>query len=585
MKTSTKLHSLVFSILSLSASSAYAQASASAVSHFKIREATDVGCGYGDSCWPADWEWALLNFTVGGRIKKVTPVASVCHDQFGQYDAAACADLTNNWAIGEYISQFDGGYPSHTWGDGYGTDSCSTLTERSGSCGQGRVPPVFADIESIGDLLAVMAFVRFHNLRVRIKSTGHSLTGGSAAKGAFGISVHRLKDIDFSDNYRLTGTLKKVGPAVTIGAGVQFFELYEAAHQEGVVVVGGGCDSVSISGYTLGGGHSRYSPSLGLEVDNVLEFTILTAEGFYLTVNEYYNTDLWWAVRGGGSGFGIITSWTIKTHPLVQNELVNNFQIITNSQESYTEALYQFLKLEPTWRNERWSDLVVATQSANLIVGAAFKPNVTSQADEEALWDPLKDWAAANNVTVVTNFTMYSSQYEVSTREPFANQHEVPSDTQKMMSRLLQASLFNDDDKLHQAAEFLGALPSVNFLNVPGGAVMNQPSSAMALNPAWRTAISHTVWYANWDQGATLAQQTAIRATGSIQLNDFTNIIGSEAAYINESDPDDLSWPNNYFGDDANYQKLLSIKKKYDPNHYFTCTGCVGSEYPANKRF
>ncbi|KAH8928568.1 FAD-binding domain-containing protein [Atractiella rhizophila] len=251
-------------------------------SAFAIREATDKSCGYGDACWPNAAAWKTLNSTLGG-----------------QFDAAKCATLTANWDVGDFVSDIEGGYVAHSWGDGYGADSCSVKTATSGPCGQGRVPPLFAAVQSNADLINALAFVRKYNLRVRVKSTGHSSTGGASAKGAFGISVHNLKDIDFHDNF------KGKGSAVTVGAGVQFTELYQAANQEGVVVVGGGCDSVSVSGYTLGGGHSRYSPALGLAVDQVLEFTIVTAAGTLLTVNERSNTELWWAVRGGGAGLGV----------------------------------------------------------------------------------------------------------------------------------------------------------------------------------------------------------------------------------------------------------------------------------------
>ncbi|KAH8918259.1 FAD-binding domain-containing protein [Atractiella rhizophila] len=500
---------------------------------FAIREATDRSCGYGDACWPTNAQWQALNTSLSGRLRSVHPIATVCHNAFGEYNAAACAELTANWDVGQYVSQQDGGYVAHSWGDGYGNDFCSVHTPVDGPCGQGRVPPMFVDVQSVADLTASLAFVRQYNLRVRIKSTGHSLTGGSGAKGAFGISTHRLKDITF---FKYKNSI----PAVKVGSGVQFFELYKAANDQNVVVVGGGCDSVSVSGYTLGGGHSRYSPSLGLSVDQVLEFDIVTADGTLLTCNENSNSDLFWAVRGGGSGFGVVTSWTLKTYPPVQNELVNNFQVVAPNQAAYQQALYQVLKLQPSLRAQRWSDLVVGQQAGFVIVGAAFKPNITSQADEEKLWDPLRNWAATAGATVTTSFKLYNSQYEVSTQEPFANQHSTPLETQKMASRLIPAAVWNDDSKLQKMTAFFATLPSINFLDVPGGKV-TQGSTNMALNPAWRSALSHIVWYATWQEGARYEQQAAARQVVTQQLITFTDLIKSDAAYINESDPDGKS--------------------------------------------
>ncbi|KAH8924667.1 FAD-binding domain-containing protein [Atractiella rhizophila] len=567
---SRSLFSLVAFSLSLFPTSSLASAT------FSIREATDKACGYGDSCWPTADQWNALNTSLSGRVHAVHPIATVCHDAYGEYDADACAALRTNWSIGQFVSQDDGGYVAHTWGDGYGDDSCDVDTAINFPCGQGRVPPMFADAASVSDLITALAFVRQHNLRVRVKSTGHSLTGGSSAKGAFAISIHSLKDIEFHDDFNCKGS------AVTVGAGVQFFELYAAANEAGVVVIGGGCDSVSVSGYTLGGGHSRYSRSLGLSVDQVLEFQIVTAAGVLLTVNENSHTDLWWAIRGGGSGFGVIVSWTLKTHPPVTNELVANFQIVATSPETYEAALLEYLKFIPTLEQNRWSDLMVGTRSAFLLVGAAFKPNVTSQADEEALWQPLQAWGAANGLTVAVTFTLYASQYEVSTTEPFANQHETPLETEVMITRLIPASAFNDDSTLEAMASFFATLPVIQYLDVPGGQVMNG-STDMALNPAWRSAISHIAWYANWSEGATLSEQIASRENGAQQQANLSSIIGSANSYVNEADPDDLSWPSSFWGN--HYSRLLLIKKKYDPHHYFTCTACVGSEYPAGVAF
>ncbi|KAH8919222.1 hypothetical protein BT69DRAFT_1300372 [Atractiella rhizophila] len=248
----------------------------------------------------------------------------------------------------------------------------------------------------------------------------------------------------------------------------------------------------------------------------------------------------------------------------------------------YEEAIFQYLLLQKSIRAAKWSDLAIVQQPAFVIVGAAFKPNVTDQAAEEKLWDPLRTWAASVGAVVVTNFKSYGSQYEVSTQEMFAAQHQVPFDTQKLLSRLVPASVWNDQAKLKSIASFVGQLPTANILNVPGGQV-TQGSKDMALNPAWRSALSHIVYTADWAVGASQADQSAARQAGTEKLITLTNLVGSDAAYINESDPDDQSWPHNYWGD--NYSRLLSIKKKYDPKHYFTCTACIGSETPAGVPF
>ena len=123
----------------------------------------------------------------------------------------------------------------------------------------------------------------------------------------------------------------------TFGAGVQWNEAYDAVQLRNRVIVGGAGAGGSVGaagGWLLGGGHSPISPNYGLGtpslfslagscshgsfagVDNVLEIKIVTADGNHVTTNQYRNSDLFWALRGGGGGtWGVVTSVTYKTHP------------------------------------------------------------------------------------------------------------------------------------------------------------------------------------------------------------------------------------------------------------------------------
>lgn len=109
--------------------------------------------------------------------------------------------------------------------------------------------------------------------------------------------MHHLKDItfsDWSDSYY-------TGKAIKMGAGVQGFEAYQAANASGLQVVGGECPTVGIAGgYTQGGGHSALASKHGLAADQTLEWELVTGTGEYLIANRHQNTDLYWALSGGG---------------------------------------------------------------------------------------------------------------------------------------------------------------------------------------------------------------------------------------------------------------------------------------------
>ena len=137
--------------------------------------------------------------------------------------------------------------------------------------------------------------------------------GRSARAGALSAWVHYLKDVEFkewSDEYYQ-------GSAVTIGAGVFGYEILEAATLEGKVVVGGECPTVGLAGgYTQGGGNSALSTEFGLAADQTLVFQVVTAAGNVVTASRTENSDLYWALSGGGGGnYGIVVSMTVKTYP------------------------------------------------------------------------------------------------------------------------------------------------------------------------------------------------------------------------------------------------------------------------------
>jgi FAD/FMN-containing dehydrogenase len=92
-------------------------------------------------------------------------------------------------------------------------------------------------------------------------------------------------------------------PAVTVGSGTQMGNLYSAAADRGLMIVGAASPTVSVGGYLTGGGHSALSPLYGLGADNVIEMQVFTADGNLVVANECTNVDLFWAIRGVSSVF------------------------------------------------------------------------------------------------------------------------------------------------------------------------------------------------------------------------------------------------------------------------------------------
>ncbi|ESU07826.1 hypothetical protein FGSG_12127, partial [Fusarium graminearum PH-1] len=207
----------------------------------------DCKCFPGDDCWPSAAEWKALNTSVSGNLIKTVPLGAPCHDPMFKGDV--CQSLRQQWQNA--------------------TIHCDPFQPRIRPCELGNYVSYAIAAETTSDVQNAIAFARANHIRLVIRNTGHDYLGRSTGAGALGVWTHHLKNIEFVDWDDDTYT----GNAVKLGAGVQGFEVLEAARSRGLVVVGGECPTVGIAGgYSQGGGHSALSTSFGLSVDNVLSW-------------------------------------------------------------------------------------------------------------------------------------------------------------------------------------------------------------------------------------------------------------------------------------------------------------------------
>lgn len=274
-----------------------------------IVDARDVACTYPSSCWPSEATWESLNSTLNGALVRAFPVASPCHAPVNQ---DACDIAKENWTNEFWRAQQPGGYFDLNWENG--DNLCDINGNASLPCTQGLVPYYVAQVNNVDDVQKAVKFAHDHKISTRVKGASHDFLGRSSGNGTFGISTIKLKGIDFVNSFTLAGAPQGASPesVVHIAAGEHWIHVNRAADSHGVIVVGGTSYSVGAAGgWVLGGGHSSLSPQYGLGVDNVLQFEIVTPDGQLRIVNQYQEKDLFWALRGGGTGFGVLLtmSW------------------------------------------------------------------------------------------------------------------------------------------------------------------------------------------------------------------------------------------------------------------------------------
>lgn len=167
-------------------------------------------------------------------------------------------------------------------------------------------PGMFVMCVDVADVIAAVNFGRENNLLVAVRGGGHNGGGLGSCDDGMVIDLSGLKfvRVDTSNN------------TVRVGGGNVWGEVDHATHPFGLAVPAGIISSTGVGGLTLGGGVGHLSRKYGLTIDNLLEADMVLADGSFVTVNAKQNTDLFWAIRGGGGNFGIITSFKFQAHPV-----------------------------------------------------------------------------------------------------------------------------------------------------------------------------------------------------------------------------------------------------------------------------
>ena len=170
--------------------------------------------------------------------------------------------------------------------------------------GVDRKPAAIARVAGAQDVAAAIAFARTHQLAIAVRSGGHSIAGHSVCDDGIVIDLSAMKAI-------------AIDPATKTAwadAGVKAVELAEAASPHGLAIGFGDAGSVGVGGITVGGGVGFLSRKHGLTIDSLLAAEVVTADGRIHQVSATAEPDLFWAIRGGGGNFGIVTRFQFQLH-------------------------------------------------------------------------------------------------------------------------------------------------------------------------------------------------------------------------------------------------------------------------------
>ncbi|CAF3380876.1 unnamed protein product [Rotaria socialis] len=339
-----------------------------------------------------------------------------------------------------------------------------------------------------------------------------------------------------------------VSYAVRVGAGVQWGEVYAWLAQYNLIAIGGASSTVGAAGGYLQGG----------------------ADGQRRTVNDCQNADLFWALRGGDGGtFAIVLSVVLRAFPS-PSILVTYYNFAAPNEDRYATFLRDFIRLITTLADDGWSgyfyisDTNISTTlvcpNSNITkVNETFDKFLNNNTDLQIIHP-----SALSFPSFYEFFYNVFTQYNPAGINVLLGSRLIPESIVRNQPDQL-AKIFNQiKGQSHNQSILVGHL-------VAGGQVSHVRNTSA--NPVWRTSLLHMAYAQFWPDGTSLNDQQKHAEHVRNQVNILQTMVGGDQSgcYMNEADPNEPDWQQKYFGTQAIYDRLKTIKQTVDPSGLFIC--------------
>nr|WP_314540632.1 FAD-binding oxidoreductase [uncultured Massilia sp.] len=544
--------------------------------------------------WPSAQEWQQLHADTGGRL--IAPVSPFSQCASRADCADALAGIENPYYIGDHpaLTQTSG------WQDAW--------------VSQPSIRAVAA--RSAQDVAAAVRFARRHNLRLVVKGGGHSYLGTSNAPDSLLVWTRPMNAVVMHDAFVAHGCEADGGqPAVSIGAGAMWSDAYSAVTTRGGrYVQGGGCATVGVAGLIQGGGFGSFSKRFGTAAANLVEAEVVTADGEIRIANARTNPDLFWALKGAGGSFGVITRVTLRTHALPSFFGAVFGKIEASSDEAFRALVERFVAFyRDRLFSEQWGEQVALRGGRRLHLSMVFQGLDREQA--ATAWEPFFAWVRArreytfDEPTVVAIparrfwdpafFKQYAPQLMKMDERPGASgDHFVWSGDREQagwfihgyQSAWLPARLLDDGraaglvDALCSAAQKWDVELHFNKALGGGAGAARDATRDTAMNPAVLDAFALAIVAGGGAPafpgmpGAQPDPQVGRKAAARVRgaMDALLRVAPDAGAYMSESDYFQRDWQRAYWG--SHYLRLARIKQAMDPDGLFFVHHGVGSE-------
>ena len=407
-------------------------------------------------------------------------------------------------------------------------------------------PGIFVMCVDVADVIHAVNFARENNLLVAVRGGGHNAGGLGICDDGLVIDLSGIKFVLVNTNDN----------TVKVGGGNVWGEVDHATHAFGLAVPAGIVSTTGVGGLTLGGGIGYLARKYGLTIDNLLEADMVLADGTFVTVNANQNADLYWAIRGGGGNFGIVTSFKFQAHP-VKNVFGGPTLWPIEKAKEIMKWYHEFLNNAPDELNGFIAMLVIP--------GPPFPEELHNKQFCGIVWCYVGDLDKANEV-----FKPILAMNPV-----FAHVGPMPYPAiQTLFDGMLPSGM-----QWYWRADFFNELGSeASARHLEFGSKIPTPLSQMHLYPingvAGRVAKDATPWayrdatYAGVIIGVDPDPANADKITKwAKDYWDALHPYSAGGAYLNfimNEGQDRIK--ASYKG---NYDRLTKIKKQYDPDNFF----------------
>ncbi|KAJ7628823.1 hypothetical protein FB45DRAFT_1080117 [Roridomyces roridus] len=547
--------------------------------------ATECKCTSKDSCWPSTLEWAHLSSQLSRPIFHVQPLGYHCHNP--HFDDKVCAEVQAN-SLDPIWRPDQPGAAQYDNLEFTTTSQCLVPGNRIALCGQGRVPTLGVNATTVSDLEKALKFAYERNLKVHIKNTGHDFLGRGLGPGSLMIWVHHFRFTEFSAEFRYAGGQHGGFPAVSVGPGTQWADAFAFAAANEVVLAGGigALGSVGAAGgWPMGAGHNIISPAIGLGADNIVEIDLVLPNGTLVTANQYENTDLFWAVRGGGGpSFGTSARLVYKAHPRMPLYAAF-FEANAATSSAFVSLLDTWHAHLPSIAEAGWSGYYIFVDASYLAL-MYLLPHGNPVVGNATLGPFIADAKAISGVDITTDASQtypdFNSWLMANIQDPvnvvgynFSQHTNLVGLGIATASILLPKEVFTNETKAHRMSEALAAMAGGIGQHVAGGVVAEKDIDFNAVHPSWRSALVDLVTYDAFPDDTSEAEIAARRRKLSSLVDPLRALTPGVAQYLNEPDFLIPDYPSANWG--SHYERLLRIKQSIDPTNQLLVKQGVGA--------